>query len=172
MVPASFAAMDLISAIDGKGPLGPRATDALRRDHEKVRELFDEYRRRMDDAPEACRALAGAACMRWELHARLEEEFLYPALGRGSPETAEARRAHEDIDECIATIRRWPADSERDSTMLRMMQLAGHHMDREEETLFPLAERVLADRLEAIGRAMRRRREELAGSTAEMEGRS
>jgi hypothetical protein len=122
----------------------------------------------MDEAPETCRPLAGEICMQWELHARLEHEFLYPALReQAGADVRDAARAHEDIQECIAIVRRWPPDSERDSTMLRMMQLADYHMAREEETLFPLA-----GQAGAMGRAILRRREELAGSTEDVEGRS
>ena len=160
--------MDLITAIDGKTPESASAADVLRRDHDRVRELFRDYRRRMDEAPETCRLVAGEICMQWELHTRLEHEFLYPALREDEADAVqEAARAHEDIQECIALIRRWPPDSERDSTMLRMMQLADFHMRREEESLFPAAERACA-----MGRDILRRREELAGSTQDVEGRS
>lgn len=164
--------MDLISAIDGSAPESAGATDVLRRDHERVRQLFGEYRRRMDEAPETCRILAGEICMLWELHTRLERELLYPALAWEKGAVQEALPEHQDIDECIATIRRWPSDSQRDSTMLRMMQLADHHMSREEELLFPRVGRLPAGELAALGRRMLRRREELAGSTADLEGRS
>lgn len=160
--------MDLITAIDGKSPESTSAADVLRRDHDRVRELFREYRRRMDEAPETCRALAGEICMQWELHARLEQEFLYPALREeAAAAVQEAARAHDDIAECIAIIRRWPPDSERDSTMLRMMELADYHMGREEEALFPPAGQACE-----MGRDILLRREELAGSTGDVEGRS
>jgi DUF438 domain-containing protein len=160
--------MDLVTAIDGKAPDSTGAADVLRRDHDRVRELFREYRKRMDEAPETCRALAGEICMQWELHTRLEHELVYPALrGKAGADVQESARAHEDIQECIEIVRRWPPDSERDSTMLRMMQLAGHHMAREEEALFPLVERA-----GAMGKDLLRRREELAGSTDDVEGRS
>jgi DUF438 domain-containing protein len=163
--------MDLISAIDGSIPESAGAADVLRRDHDKVRELFRAYRRRMDEAPETCRALAGEICMQWELHTRLEHEFLYPALrGEAGGGVQEAARAHEDIQECIAIIKRWPPDSERDSTMLRMMELAEYHMAREEDELFPVVDRTGTAR--AMGRDILRRREELAGSTTDVEGRS
>jgi hypothetical protein len=161
--------MDLMTAVDGKAPDSASALDVLRRDHERVRELFAAYRRRMDEAPEACRSLAEEICMQWELHTRLERELFYPALGAAAKDCL---RAHEDIDECIAAIKRWPAESERDSTMLRLMQLADCHMEEEEEALFPVAERELAGRLDSVGRRMLCRREELAGSAAELEGRS
>ena len=163
--------MDLISAIDGSTPESTGAADVLRRDHDKVRELFRAYRRRMDEAPDTCRALAGEICMQWELHTRLEHEFLYPALREGAGAAVqEATRAHEDIQECITIIKRWPPDSERDSTMLRMMELAEHHMATEEDALFPLAEGAGSAR--TMGRAILRRREELAGSTTDVEGRA
>lgn len=164
--------MDLITAVDGSAPEFAGATDLLRRDHERVRELFGQYRARMDEAPETCRPLAEAICMQWELHARIEREMLYPALEPGGEPAKEGVRTLEDIDECIAILKRWPPGSERDSTMLRMMQLAECHMAREEAGAFPRAERELGGRLEAIGRAMMRRREELAGSTTEVQGRS
>jgi hypothetical protein len=168
MVSACIARMDLVTAMDGKVPDSASAVDVLRRDHDRVRELFREYRRRMDEAPETCRALAGEICMQWELHARLEHEFLYPALREeAAAAVQDAARAHEDMQECIAIVRRWPPDSERDSTMLRMMQLADYHMRREEEELFPRAGRACA-----MGRDILRRREELAGSTDDVEGRS
>ena len=168
MVSACIARMDLVTAIDGKLPDSASATDVLRRDHDRVRELFREYRRRMDEAPETCRSLAGEICMQWELHTRLEQEFLYPTLrGEAAAAVQDADRAHEDILECIAIVKRWPPDSERDSTMLRMMQLADYHMGREEEELFPRAEGACA-----MGRDILLRREELAGSTEDVEGRS
>lgn len=164
--------MDLVSAIDGSAPESASAIDVLRRDHGRVRHLFQEYRRCMDEAPATCRALAGEICMLWELHTRLERELLYPALAWEEGTVEDALRAHEDIDECIATIRRWPPDSERDSTMLRMIELADHHMEREEEMLFPRAGQMPAGELGALGRVMLRRREDLAGSTADLEGRT
>jgi hypothetical protein len=51
-----------------------------------------------------------------------------------------------------------------------MMELAEHHMATEEEALFPLAEGAGSAR--TMGRAILRRREELAGSTTDVEGRA
>jgi hypothetical protein len=167
-----FQRMDLIAAVDGTPPESASAIDVLGRDHERVRELFSQYRRRMYEAVETCRSVAGEICMQWELHARLEREIFYPALGSSQGAVKDSLLAHHDIDECIAIIRHWPGASERDSTMLRLMQLADLHMAREEKDLFPLAKRELPGRLESLGREMLRRREALAGSTDEVEARS
>src|SRR5439155_664722 len=51
----------------------------LKADHQRVRDLFQEYAVTPD--PQAQRVLAEEACTEIDLHAQMEEEILYPVYG-------------------------------------------------------------------------------------------
>jgi hypothetical protein len=61
------------------------AVALLKADHQKVRDLFQQYESATD--PDTKRALAEDACTELEIHAQLEEQIFYPAVNE---ETAEA----------------------------------------------------------------------------------
>ena len=59
--------MDMQSALTGKHEVGERATDLLREDHRKIRELAEQYLTAMDQQSPARRGLAEEICMQLEL---------------------------------------------------------------------------------------------------------
>lgn len=138
------------------------ATAQIRADHAHVMALFHRYR--LDGRGQDRRALADAACLALEVHARLEEELFYPAMSEADERDAdwveEARPEHERIRELIAKLRAGsPDDPAFDEDFLALMREVMHHVAEEETVLLPDAERRLGpQRLDEIGARMTSRR--------------
>ena len=144
----------------------PDAIDLLDADHLAVHALFQSYRelvRTCAGGPQR-RALAEEICMELTIHARLEEELLYPAVREGLNDDElmdEADDTHAGQREVIVQILSGsPDDPLYDA---RMAALAGHverHVRQEREQVF---NRALASRLDlqSLGRSIAVRKEEL-----------
>jgi Hemerythrin HHE cation binding domain len=143
----------------------PDITTMIRADHSHVLALFHRYR------PESSawrkRALVTNACLALEVHAQLEEEIFYPALGAvmgGDPIFQKAEPEHAEMRRLIGELRDRLAgdgpigDHSDDDKFLELMRLVIHHVADEETRLLPTAERLLPDRLAQLGAEMTRRR--------------
>jgi hypothetical protein len=130
----------------------------LRRDHEEARNALAAWMSRPGGASGA--ALWGTWANLWDVHVRVEENFLFPFL-RDEPELrrliSEAVDAHGRIRIHIRELPSIPRDSrawslavqELSQSLMRSFQL-------EEERLFPLARQVLApEEAEELGREVR-----------------
>jgi hemerythrin superfamily protein len=141
--------------------IAPSATDMIRADHARVLTTFHRYR--LDDAPAARRALVATICLALEVHAELEEEIFYPAMG--SVETALVGRfipEHDRMRALIGQLRGGdPADAQYDQWLMELMREVMHHVADEETRLLPQAERVLGERLGELGARMMKRRIQL-----------
>lgn len=139
------------------------ATTLLKRDHDRVRSLFQRMRngpsgdRRRDTLREIATELV--------LHSQLEEEFFYPAIEgcadrEGAQLVADAKSAHADIDDLIERLLAMdPRSGEFGRAVTELDRNVQGHVRDEEARLFPVAERLLgAGRLEEIGRAIQARR--------------
>lgn len=139
--------------------IAPHATQLVRRDHTQVLDTFHRYR--ASASPAVRQALAQSICLALEVHTRLEEELLYPAV-REASDSDFLRRAvpeHEEFRRLIAQLRRMsPSDPDYDATFLALMRDVMHHMADEETDFLPQAERVLRGRLGELGAQMMRRR--------------
>ncbi len=142
--------------------VAPDATAQIRADHTKVLAIFHRYR--LDGRGRDRRALADAACLALEIHARLEEELFYPAMhAADGGDAALVERSvpeHDRMRGLIARLRAGsPDDPAFDEDFLALMRTVIHHVAEEETVLLPDAERRLGpQRLDEIGRAMARRR--------------
>jgi hemerythrin superfamily protein len=140
----------------------------IRLDHSHVLALFHRFKRHASANKK--RALITNACLALEVHAQLEEEIFYPALRpllgedavlqKSEPEHNEMRRLIEELrlntaDESVT------GDSIQDDKFFDLMRLVMHHVADEETRLLPAAERLMSDRLAALGIEMTRRRLEL-----------
>lgn len=145
-----------------------RATDLLRADHDRINALFDQYMLALNDESDMAAFLAREICEALETHTALEKELFYPAV---EPEAvklvADSLRDNQDIDECItAYMEMADDDPDRESAMMRIMELVGQHVAEEEELLFPLMEERIPDLLRIIVPAMLARQEEYEASAA------
>jgi len=125
----------------------------LREDHRRVRDLFQEYQAATD--PRTKRELAEEACTELETHAQLEEQIFYPAVNDDSDEgpalVQEALQEHQQVKDLIVTLREMgPDNHDFDATFRALMQNVEHHVEEEENQMFPLAEQALVEDLDEL----------------------
>jgi hemerythrin superfamily protein len=146
--------------------ISPSATTQLRADHAHVLTTFQQYE--VDTRPLSKHVLVSTVCRALDIHAALEEEIFYPAVGRAIPELVQHNGAeHQAMRELIATLRYMDAGEARyDDAFLELMRLVIHHVSEEETILFPQAEQLLGDGLSELGALMVKRRVELTAARA------
>ena len=164
--------VDLQSTLSGK-VAQDRATDLLREDHTQLRALFDQYRRAASERWDNRQALAEEICMQLEVHSRVEEEIFYPAIFRIDARfVVRALEAHAEITERIAQVKEHsPDDPLYDAVIAQIMCEFEPHV-LEEERLLDVLERRVPEALGVLRARITRRKEQLTGSTQEIEGRS
>jgi hypothetical protein len=136
----------------------------LRADHDQVRALFGA----LQDASGAEHRLERVReiAVLLILHTRMEDRFLYAALGRLDNGEAhrwldEARVAHARVDDLIETLVDMdPRDRAFEPTTAALERTVREHLREEEARILPLAERLLGgavlDRLDRQMREWRR----------------
>ena len=141
--------------------VSPSATDMIRADHTRVLATFHRYKASTSAATK--RALVGHICLALEIHAQLEEEIFYPAMGSVDASlVGKLIPEHDKMRSLIGALRSMePADAQYDSMLMELMREVMHHVAEEETVLLPQAERVLGGRLGELGGRMFRRRFEL-----------
>jgi len=130
----------------------------IRADHAAVLDLFHRYDR--DAAAATRQALAARICLALEVHAQVEEEIFYPAMGSVDVGTVgKLIPEHDRMRSSIGALRGMSADEPRfESTLFELMREVIHHVADEETVLLPQAERVLGERLGELGARMMKRR--------------
>ena len=132
-------------------------TDALRGEHGVLYRLLDHLER---ETPAATleRAREQGACLAaaLEAHAQLEDELLFGALAGVLDETSGPlvvmRQEHEAIERDLVALRTAGDVAAARQLAARLVGTARDHFAKEEQILFPLAERLLgAGQLVALG---------------------
>src|SRR5919202_1755444 len=117
--------------------IAPNATDMIRADHARVLTIFHRYS--ADATAATKRSLVATICLALEVHAELEEEIFYPAMG--SVDTALVGRLipeHDRMRTLIAALRNGdPADPQYDEQLMTLMREVMHHVADEETQLLP-----------------------------------
>jgi len=143
------------------------AIEMLVRDHREVDALFKNFEAIKDGDEEEKERLVQQVCGALTIHATLEEEIFYPAareaLGdEGSDLLDEAAVEHAGAKELIAQLETAdPSDALYDAKVTVLSEYIRHHVKEEEGELFPKLRKAEFDS-EAVGAAMKDRREELA----------
>ncbi|WP_371884666.1 hemerythrin domain-containing protein [Caballeronia sp. S22] len=141
----------------------PSITTMIRTDHTHVMAAFHRYH--ADTPWWRKRAIVELACTALEIHAQLEEEIFYPALGialSGDDTLQKSKPEHDQMREDIAKLRAMgPHDAAFDARFMKLMREVIHHVADEETVLIPTAERALASQLSELGARMTRRRLQL-----------
>jgi hypothetical protein len=145
------------------------AIEMLRADHEKVQEMFTEFED-LDDAQEKGE-LVERACRELTIHAQLEEEIFYPAVRDALDEEDlidEAEVEHDSAKALIAKLEEMePDDDKFDATFKVLGEYVDHHIDEEQDEMFPKVEEAELD-LDALGQQMAERKAELMGEQEEV----
>jgi hypothetical protein len=128
-------------------PLARATPDAalqfLKADHEEVKVLFDEFED--TDEPRDREIVARRLRGLLTVHARIEEELFYPALleafdDEDRPLLEEAAVEHETAREMIAKLETGDVDVGRYAALVKVLgEYVRHHVDEEEDELFPRA---------------------------------
>jgi hemerythrin superfamily protein len=127
------------------------ALTLLEADHRAVEKLFDAFKKAGDDDLEAKAALAQRACEELTVHAIIEEELLYPAAQQALPDddkldVDEAYIEHFLVKTLITKFETLKAgDKGFDATFKVMSEMVQHHVEEEEDELFPALRRTKCD---------------------------
>jgi hypothetical protein len=142
------------------------ATALLERDHADVKKLFKQYEKLADaDAEGAERqALAMQICQMLTVHATVEEEIFYPAARAAEVEADlldEAEVEHASAKDLIAQIQSMsPDDDLYDAKVTVLGEYIDHHVQEEENEMFPKCRRADMD-LAGLAEQLAERKSEL-----------
>ena len=144
------------------------ATQLLKKDHKEVKALLKEFARLSGRAAPKQQAVVTQLCHALTLHARLEEELVYPVFKElRSHEmkdlVAEATEEHQVAKTLIGELATLSLEEEQYAAKVTVLgEYVQHHIKEEEQELFPKAQKHLsAKRLAELGEAITARRQEL-----------
>jgi iron-sulfur cluster repair protein YtfE (RIC family) len=115
--------------------------DLLGQDHREVEALFEDFDRG------GGQGVALKICERLDVHAKAEEQIVYPALREGVAVgrdlADEAERQHVQARQLTARIKQTSDDEHLAALVGELKEAVEHHVAEEEETVFPKMERDL-----------------------------
>jgi len=141
------------------------AVALLKQDHDEVKAMFEQYQALGDRAFVAKQKLAEKICLELTRHAMAEEEIFYPAV-RADAEDAEdlvdeATVEHASAKELIAQIHSMdPHDDLYDAKVKVLGEYIDHHVQEEENQMFPQAKDSGIDLME-LGQQIQARKDEI-----------
>jgi hemerythrin-like domain-containing protein len=151
-------------ARSGRKP-AENAITILTADHKKVSKIFAEYEKVKDKDFDRKQVLAKMACTELTIHAQVEEELFYPALRDVLAEedlVDEAEVEHGSIKKLIAALESsTPQDRLYDANMKVLTEYVKHHVEEEQEEIFPKAKKSKQLNLVEMGEEIRRRKVQL-----------
>lgn len=144
------------------------AIDLLVSQHNEVKGLFKQFDDLGERATTSKKKLANEICEQLIMHTAIEEEIFYPALREASKEMKdmidEAVVEHASAKDLIAQVQEMePGEDLYDAKVTVLGEYIEHHVDEEEEEMFPKVRKLGLD-LEALGAEMAARRDELLAS--------
>src|SRR5215203_1343113 len=137
------------------------AFELLKADHRKVEELFEE----LESASGKTKiGVFNQIKTELELHTQLEEKIFYPALEKPSEThdlTLEAYEEHDVVKKLLRELSRAKTPNEEWEAKAKVLQEnVEHHVEEEENELFPKADKALSDTdIEALGEQMETEKE-------------
>jgi len=142
------------------------AVSLLSADHAEVEQMFETYRQLVDEnADDEQRGeLARKICSMLTVHAEIEEEIFYPAMRDNVDDELtvdEAEVEHASAKELIEQLEGMdPGDALYDAKVIVLGEYVDHHVQEEENELFPQAEKAGID-LDELGAELASRKREL-----------
>lgn len=143
----------------------PRAISLIREEHTAINALFDEFKGADEDRR---REIVDEAILRLDIHAQLKDEILYPALEEAVGEDAVAEQIgrHEDVEEALDDFVDADEEGPDDEAFAALGAKMREHFEEEEKALADLTKDAEVD-LDALGKEMETRREELRAELSE-----
>jgi len=137
------------------------AISQLKRDHDKVKDLFNEFESAGSRATK--RSIARKALAELKIHSDIEEEIFYPTVRQyiESDIMNEADEEHHIAKVLIAELEEMDGRGDHfDAKFAVLAENVRHHIKEEESEMLPEARRLGID-YDELGQQMLRRREEL-----------
>ena len=151
-----------VKRYDGKSVRRPEAIAFLMKQHREVEALFDRFENTDDDQEKT--ELVDQICLALAVHAKIEEELLYPGAEESIEEpdlVDEAYVEHATAKDLIAQLEGMQVgDHFYDAKVTVLGEYIAHHVKEEETELFP---QVIGAKMELIdlGRKLEARSEQL-----------
>lgn len=146
--------------------LSAKPTDLLKKDHRRIRELFDLFE---EAEPDEKQPLFEEIRNELTLHAQIEEELFYPALEEVEDEECqelveEAREEHELVKDLLEELSEIASSDETfDAKMKVLRENVEHHAEEEEDQIFSFVDELTKDRREELAQDLLDRKRELGG---------
>jgi len=136
--------------------------------HREVSDMFEQFENMSDRAKASKLKLTEKICTALILHTTIEEEIFYPAVREAVKKSDdmvdEAVVEHASAKELIQQLQEMnPDDDLYDAKVKVLGEQIEHHVEEEEEEMFPKARESGLD-LVALGQEMAQRQQELAAS--------
>ena len=142
-----------------------KATLFIRKDHERVNELFEKFQKSKTSAQNGKRAVFNEIRKELTIHSNLETELFYPELRMSTSEKAEglvqaATQEHEKIEKLLDEIALIGNNEKQfDARVSELIETVNAHIQEEEDVIFPEARETLTEqRLEELGLEMETRK--------------
>ena len=141
---------------------GQSAIELLEQDHREVEDLFDRYEELPSEEEKG--ELAKKICAALKVHTELEEEIFYPQAREATEDEDlidESLVEHGSAKQLIEEIESMePGDDLYDAKVKVLGEMIKHHVQEEEEELFPQVKKAKMD-LEGVGKQLAERKQEL-----------
>jgi hemerythrin superfamily protein len=144
------------------------AVELLKEDHVRIKALLEELSNTTERGLKKRVELLNKIELELTLHTSIEEEILYPAFKQaGGKEEAEmyyeAKEEHRTVDALVVPDLKQtdPGTPEFAGRVKVCKELLEHHIEEEEEEMFPKAEELLGTQLDELGAQMEQRRQAL-----------
>jgi hemerythrin-like domain-containing protein len=120
----------------------------LSKEHGKVSGLMSRLANTGSDELDRRRSLFAEIKTELTEHSEIEDAVFYTELAQHShlvEKVREARQEHSEVKTLLAELEAMPVDHQSWMTnFMRLQQTVQHHVEEEENEIFPLAERVLS----------------------------
>ena len=152
----------MVKRYDGRRVRQPDGLAFLMKQHRDVEDLFDKFEASEDDAEKS--KLVDQICLALAVHAKIEEELLYPPAEEKIDEpdlVDEAYIEHATAKDLIAQLEGMDiGDKYYDAKVKVLGEYIAHHVKEEETELFPEIKRSDID-LTGLGKKLELRTEQL-----------
>jgi hypothetical protein len=141
------------------------AFELLKKDHERVSGIFEKLEPTTERGVKTREELFTQLKRELDIHARIEEEILYPVLKKAKETeeiTLEAYEEHHVVKQLLAELEELPKDDETWGAKLTVLkENVEHHVEEEEDEMFKDARKVLSkEEIETLGERLEAAKQE------------
>lgn len=145
------------------------AIELLKNDHETVKDILNQLSETTERAIKKRTELLAKLEMELTIHTTIEEDILYPAYRKAGGKEQEkmyyeAKEEHRAVDSLVLPDLKAtePGSVEFSARVKVCKELLEHHIQEEEEEMFPQAKELLGDaKLEELGQQMQQMKQSM-----------